>query len=329
MIGNSLKDSFERFNKIRCLIIGDVMVDSYIWGAVNRMSPEAPVPVFEVEKRENRMGGAANVALNVQSLGAIPILCGVVGTDSKGQIFKELLKGSKLSTEGILEDNSRATTSKTRVIGPDGHMLRVDEEELSLVSDSIKKSLLVFVESEIAKGLDVIIFEDYDKGVLDAELIKQVILIANKQGVPTCVDPKINNFNNYVGATLFKPNLKELSEGLKVVVKKEDFTGIVQLGKKFIEEQQIKQILITLSEHGVIIANSSDSYHVKAEKRKILDVSGAGDTVISTAAIALAAGIERNDIAVLANLAGGIVCEEMGVVPITKKDLISEYNRLY
>jgi rfaE bifunctional protein kinase chain/domain len=328
MTTGKTNDLFDKFEDIRCLIIGDVMVDSYIWGEVNRMSPEAPVPVFEVEKRENRLGGAANVALNVQSLGATPLLCGVVGSDSKGEIFKNLLEASKLSTAGIFEDASRATTSKTRVIGPDGHMLRVDEEELSLISDKIKESLITYVKSEISNGIDVIIFEDYDKGVLDDRFIQEVILVAKEKGIPTCVDPKKNNFTHYQGATLFKPNFKELTEGLATELQKEDFTGIIQLGKKFLDDQNVNQMLITLSEHGVILIDQDNSHHVKAVKRKILDVSGAGDTVISAAAVALAAGFLDKDVAVLANLAGGIVCEEMGVVPILQQVLMHEYKSL-
>jgi rfaE bifunctional protein kinase chain/domain len=328
MTSKNIQDSFEKFDDLRCLIIGDVMVDSYIWGAVNRISPEAPVPVFEVEKRESRLGGAANVALNVQSLGATPVLCGVVGADSKGQIFNELLKGLNLPTEGIMQDSSRPTTSKTRIISSSHHMLRVDEEELSKISEEIGAKLLAFVKSEISKGIDVIIFEDYDKGVLSEQLIQSAITLANEKGIPTCVDPKKDNFNNYRGATLFKPNFKELTEGLKAELEKDDFESIVQLGKKFIGDQNIKQMLITLSEHGMILIDDSGANHVDALKRKILDVSGAGDTVISTAALALASGCDEQEIATLANLAGGIVCERVGVVPIEKEVLIREYNSL-
>ena len=329
MTTGKLHDYFEKFDKLRCLIIGDVMVDSYIWGAVNRISPEAPVPVFEVEKRENRLGGAANVALNIRSLGATPILCGVVGVDSKAQVFKDLLKDLNLSTDGIVEDNSRATTSKTRIISSAHHMLRVDEEELEKVSKKVSADLLTFVETEISKGLDVIIFEDYDKGVLSEELIKEVLFRANENGIPTCVDPKKDNFNSYKGATLFKPNFKELTEGLKIELAKDDFEGIIELSKKFIGTQGVNQMLVTLSEHGMILVNDSDSHHVQALKRKILDVSGAGDTVISAAALALAAGCDEQVVATLANLAGGIVCEKVGVVPIEKNLLIREYNSLY
>lgn len=329
MTTKSLQDKFDKFNELRCLIIGDVMVDSYIWGAVNRISPEAPVPVFEVEKRENRLGGAANVALNIQSLGATPVLCGVVGADAKGVVFKDLLKGLNLSVDGIVVDDTRATTSKTRIISSAHHMLRVDEEELANVSSAITKKLLGFVKSEISRGVDVIIFEDYDKGVLNENLIQDVISLAKSNGIPTCVDPKKNNFSSYLGATLFKPNFKELTEGLKTDLEKNDFKGVVKLGSSFVEKQDIKQMLITLSEHGMIILDDESSYHVDAEKRKILDVSGAGDTVISTAALALAAGCDKEDVAVLANLAGGIVCEKVGVVPIQKESLIREYNRLY
>lgn len=322
------KASFEEFNHLRCLIIGDVMVDAYIWGAVNRISPEAPVPVFEVEKRENRLGGAANVALNLQALGAIPVLCGVVGDDMKAKVFEELLEKRNLSTEGLIRDPSRSTTSKTRIISSSHHMLRVDEEELAPISEKAQREILSCVKEQIEKGIHVIVFEDYDKGVLSEPLIQEILSLAKEKGIPTCVDPKKNNFNAYRGASLFKPNFKELTEGLKTDLEKDDFDGIIALGKQFLNQQNIDQLLITLSEHGMILVND-DPYHVKAIHRKISDVSGAGDTVISTAALALAAGFDRKTLTVLANLSGGIVCEKVGVVPIDKQTLVSEYNRLY
>jgi len=329
MTGGKIEGLFDKFNGLRCLIIGDVMVDSYIWGVVNRMSPEAPVPVFEVEKRENRLGGAANVALNIQSLGAVPILCGVVGSDAKGEVFRSLLDDLQLTTEGIVSDGTRSTTSKTRIISTPDHMMRVDEEVVTAVSHQVAENLLAFVKSQILQGIDVVIFEDYDKGVLSEELIQKVIAIAKQDGIPTCVDPKKNNFNSYQGATLFKPNFKEFTEGLDTKIEKDDFDQVVTLGKKFVEDENITQLLITLSEHGMIILDRVEKHHLLALKRNILDVSGAGDTVISTAALALAAGCDAETVAILANLAGGIVCEKVGVVPISRQVLMREYNTLY
>lgn len=329
MTSEKLHVFFKNFDKLRCLIIGDVMVDSYIWGSVNRMSPEAPVPVFEVQKRENRLGGAANVALNIESLGATPVLCGVVGADAKGEIFKELLEELNLSTGGIISDENRKTTSKTRIIGGLDHMMRVDEEVLHHVSSSIKESVKEFVAAQISNGIDVIIFEDYDKGVLSEDLIQYVIQLAHENSIPTCVDPKKNNFGSYGGATLFKPNFKELVEGLEVEIDKDDFNKISEQGKSFVRDRKIKQMLITLSEHGMMMIQENETFHVKALKRNIVDVSGAGDTVISTAALALASGCDPDEVATIANLAGGIVCEEVGVVPIEKDTLVNEYNKLY
>ena len=319
---------FDDFDHMRCLVIGDVMVDSYIWGSVNRQSPEAPVPVFEVEKRENRVGGAANVALNIAALGGQPILCGVVGEDPKGYVFKQLLADLKLSSDGIVQDDSRTTTSKTRIISTPDHMMRVDEEKIDSVSTKTTDKMFRYIETIMQQGINVIVFEDYDKGLLGSVFIQKVIKLALKLGIPTCVDPKKENFHNYQGATLFKPNFKELTEGLNTDLQQEDFLEIDKLSKDFLSKQNIGQMLVTLSEHGLMSVGEEHSYHLPALERRILDVSGAGDTVISTAALALAVGFDDFEVATLANLAGGIVCEQVGVVPISKNMLQDEYKKL-
>lgn len=326
---NKTAENFKKIKSLRCLIIGDVMVDAYIWGAVNRISPEAPVPVFEVKKRENRLGGAANVALNVQSLGATPILCGVIGEDDKGKVFQQLLSENDLVSSALVIDKSRVTTCKTRIISASHHLLRVDEEELSIVSESVQKQVFLSVQKEIDKGIDVIIFEDYDKGLLTDDLIRNIVTVANKKGIPTCVDPKKNNFYAYKGVSLFKPNFKEFIEGLNVQLLKNDFKNIGIQAKLFLKNSGINSLLITLSEHGMLMVDDEEEFHVKALVRNIADVSGAGDTVISTAALALAAGFSKKQVVQLANLAGGLVCEEIGVVPVQIDKLKSEFSRLY
>lgn len=321
---------FESFASVNCLIIGDVMVDAYLWGNVNRISPEAPVPVFEVKKRENRLGGAANVALNIKALGANPILCGVVGNDVKGELFKELVENEGMSSVGLIIDNSRPTISKTRIISGSQHILRVDEEELANINTDIEEKFLANVLQIIqSTKIDVIIFEDYDKGLLNRNMIQTIVKLAKQNNIVTCVDPKKNNFNDYDGVDLFKPNFKEFVVGLKSDIKKSELDQLQKLAHAFGESKSISNIMITLSELGVFFNSKEDYYHVPAQIRNISDVSGAGDTVISIASLALSKGVSAKNIALLSNLSGGLVCEEVGVVPINKTKLVTEFKKLF
>ena len=326
MTKSEVKELFESFNDLKCLIIGDVMVDAYIWGSVNRISPEAPVPVFEVNKRENRLGGAANVALNIQALGATPILCGVIGNDIKGKVFEDVLTQQNLSNKGIIKSDNRLTTCKTRIISSSHHMLRVDEEVIDPISQNDSDQLVQKVKSIIeSENIDVVIFEDYDKGLLNESNIQQIVKHLNNKGIISCVDPKKENFLNYRGTTLFKPNFKEFNVGLKEDIKKGDINNLMNYASAFSKKQNIKNIMITLSEDGVILCNENSKTHIPAEVRNISDVSGAGDTVISTAALAFCKGINGKDLVIISNLAGGLVCEEVGVVPINKERLKNEF----
>lgn len=319
---------FDGFNDLTCLIIGDVMVDAYILGGVNRISPEAPVPIFEVKKRENRLGGAANVALNIQALGATPILCGIIGNDVKGNVFEEVMASKNLINKGIIKSNDRLTTCKTRIISSSHHMLRVDEEEVSNISKSDSIELVNRVKTIIKEQkVDIVIFEDYDKGLLLKENIKDIVDYLNDHEIPSCVDPKKNNFLNYNNTSLFKPNFNEFTNGLKEDIEKGDIDNLYYQAKKLSDKQNIKNIMVTLSEHGVLLYNKETSAHIPAEIRNISDVSGAGDTVISVSALAYASGLENQEMLKLANLAGGLVCEEVGVVPINKNGLKAEFKK--
>ena len=319
---------FDGFNDLTCLIIGDVMVDAYIWGGVNRISPEAPVPIFEAKKRENRLGGAANVALNIQALGATPILCGIIGNDVKGKVFEEVMASNNLVSNGIIKSNSRLTTCKTRIISSSHHMLRVDEEEISNISKSDSEELVKRVKKIVKEQkVDVVIFEDYDKGLLLQENIKEIVDYLNENNIPSCVDPKKNNFLNYHNTSLFKPNFIEFTNGLKEDIKKGDINNLNIHAEKLSNKLNIKNVMITLSEHGVLLFNKENSTHVPAEIRNISDVSGAGDTVISTASLAYASGLNNQQMVKLANLSGGLVCEEVGVVPINKICLKAEFKK--
>ena len=320
-----IKSIFESFKQFNVLIIGDVMIDSYMWGNVDRISPEAPVPIIMSTKKENRLGGAANVALNVQALGANPILCSVVGKDSNSEMFQRLLEKRNLTNEGIIEDKSRITTVKTRIISDNQHMLRVDEEITSPLKKDIEQSFINHIISILSnRSINAIIFEDYDKGNITPNIIKKIVDFAIKKDIPTLVDPKKRNFMEYKNVTLFKPNFKELVEGSKIDISKGDFDGIFSASQKLHAELSSKYLLITLSELGVFISYNNSYHTIPAEIRDIADVSGAGDTLIGTASLCLAAGLEPELIAGISNLAGGLVCEKVGVVPINKEQLLQE-----
>lgn len=319
----------DSFTNQQVIIIGDVMIDSYLWGNVERISPEAPVPVVTCVKEENRLGGAANVALNIQSLGATPILCSVIGNDMRAQTFYDLLQQQGISTIGIIEDQSRTTTVKTRVISHSQHLLRVDRE--------IDKPLTPEVEERFVKNIihvlntnkiNAIIFEDYDKGAITPNVISKIVAEANQRSIPTLVDPKKRNFMDYKGTTLFKPNFKELTEGLKVEASKSNPQSLFEAAKILHQKNNISLIMITLSEAGVFISNGNEYKIIPAHIRSIADVSGAGDTVISVASLCLAVGLNEFATAALANTAGGLVCEKVGVMPIEKDVLKKEAELL-
>jgi rfaE bifunctional protein kinase chain/domain len=314
---------------MKAVIVGDVMVDSYLWGNVDRISPEAPVPIVNVRKHESRPGGAANVAMNIHALGATPILVSMTGDDRYGKQFLELLEESGLPAHGMLSSVSRTTTVKTRVIGNHHQLIRVDEEEISDLNEKDAKRLLDHFRAILEKERPhVVILEDYDKGILSEQVIRSVIDAANEQGIPITVDPKKKNFNTYASVDLFKPNLLELRMGMKIDIDKSDVKAIHQAAMKIINERSCKMVMVTLSEAGVFIADVNDHKVIPAHVRDISDVSGAGDTVISVASLALAAGLPKESIAALSNLAGGLVCEVVGVAPIDRQRLIKESESL-
>lgn len=301
------------------------MVDSYIWGKVNRISPEAPVPIVAVEKKENRLGGAANVAINIKALGANPILCSVVGKDSSGNDFVGLLKQVTLDVSGIMQSKERRTTVKTRIIGNKHQLIRIDDEIDSTLNNKENKLLIEKVIQLIKKKkIDVVVFEDYDKGVLSSETIKNIISFCSEKNIPCTVDPKKTNFGFYQNISLFKPNVKELTEGLKVDLNAFNLDSLNKIVDSFRKKNNIENILVTLSEKGVYVNNGKIKKIIPAHRRNIADVSGAGDTVISVAALCIALQLPIEFTASLSNLAGGLVCEQVGVVPIEKKQLLQE-----
>ncbi len=321
-----MKNLANLFQHLKVLIVGDVMIDRYMTGKVSRISPEAPVPVLDWQNTENRLGGAANVALNIKALGAIPYLVGIAGDDEDGLLFRALLATENIENQHIILVGERPTTVKTRVLASGQQLLRLDQETTEDVDINTEDILLIKMKYLIEKvGIDVIIFQDYNKGLLTKSMIEQLSKMAKKHNIPTCVDPKKKNFWAYKGVTLFKPNLKEIREAMQE--KLDTDLKDMKKASTFIKKQLNNDMtLITLSEKGLFI-EQGDICEIHATKpRNIADVCGAGDSVISVVALALAAKVSMSDIALLANLAGGLVCEEIGVVPIRLEKLEAEFQ---
>jgi rfaE bifunctional protein kinase chain/domain len=328
-MSTSPRDAFDRFARTTALVVGDVMVDSYLWGRVERISPEAPVPVVHVTERSDRLGGAANVALNLRALGATPIVVSVTGDDASGRLLGSLCAASGLPTDGLVTSTGRRTTVKTRVISGHQHIVRVDDETEDDLAPVDEQALLQRMDSLIAAHRPgVIVLEDYNKGVLTTAVIAGVTALGKRHGIPVAVDPKKRNFFAYTGVDLFKPNLKELREGLKIDVRAGD-TDSVRAATRLLEERLGNAIsLITLSEHGVYAHRRGEEHLIPAHRRSIADVSGAGDTVIAVAALCLANGLDLRTLAAWSNLAGGLVCEQVGVVPVDREALLAECEAL-
>jgi D-glycero-beta-D-manno-heptose-7-phosphate kinase len=321
--GKDVNHIFEQFSQMRAIIIGDAMVDAYLWGKVERVSPEAPIPIVSITDRESRLGGAANVSLNLQSLGATPILFSVVGDDDKGRKFRKMIGKNNLSDHGIFVDSNRITTVKSRIIGKGQHIARVDEESTDFIDAELGQRLVNGIRQELEnQNVDVIIFVDYDKGVITPALFEAVNKMAKERSIPIAVDPKKRNFNYYNNVDLFKPNFKEFIEGTGLPLKKGDLESLREAAHALKEKQNFKLIFITLSEMGVFISNGVKEQYYPAVIRHIADVSGAGDSVISVASLAMAAHLSPKIMALMSNIAGGLVCENLGVVPVNKNQLM-------
>lgn len=315
------------FKNKNILIIGDVMLDSYLFGNVERISPEAPVPIVDVLIKQNKLGGAANVATNIKNLGGNPILCSVIGKDQKGEIFLSLLKNYNITNSYIYQSSNRITTDKTRIIGNNHQMLRIDEEIKSELLSDQPHFLSLINDAFEQEKIDCVLFQDYDKGVLNETIITLITEKANSLNIPVIVDPKKKNFNNYSNVTLFKPNFKEFKEGLNLIGT--DRKELLEEGSKILHKRGIEIVFITLSENGIFVSYKKYKKIINkiipGTAREVVDVSGAGDTVISVISM-LISDIEVEEIAKIANIAGGIVCEEIGVVPINKDKLLKEYK---
>jgi len=320
---------FQQFSTIKAGVIGDVMLDTYWWGHVERISPEAPVPVVALDKREVRIGGAGNVALNLVSLGAKTSIFSVTGNDEPGKELNQMLADSGIDTSYIISSPARKTTNKTRVISRNQQMMRLDSETTDDLNPEAEGALIARVNDYIVNEKPaIIIFEDYNKGVLTARVISEVLALCKKHHIITSVDPKRKNFFAYRNATIFKPNLKEVKEGLNLLVDEVNMPTLAHIHQLLKEQLQHNISLITLSEKGVFWQEKEKGEIIPSHIRNIADVSGAGDTVIAVASLAYAAAKDTGIMAGIANIAGGLVCEDVGTVAINKEKLLQECKLL-
>lgn len=323
-----LRSIFRKSKGSKIAIIGDVMLDKYVYGTISRISPEAPVPVVDIDRTEFRLGGAANVANNIKALDAEPVLIGVIGNDYDSKHYLDVMKMLGLSTAGIIKDNSRPTTAKTRVIAHSQHVLRVDSEIKDDVSGNTRKKIIDFFVKNI-KSFAAVILQDYNKGVLTKEMISQVITLCRKFKKPVYVDPKFHNFFEFRDVTVFKPNRKETADILAMKIDGEE--SVKDAGRILIDRLNCEYLVLTRGEKGMMLfdkeKNKTVILNIPTKARKVADVSGAGDTVISTIAVMLAGGANIIEAVMLANQAAGIVCEEVGIIPIYKNALIDSYKR--
>lgn len=324
---NKLLGLKKKFKGKNIAIIGDMMLDGYLWGDVKRISPEAPVPIVEIDSEFFRFGGAANVALNISKLGGNAIPFGVIGDDNDGKIFSDLIKEENITSEFIIKDNSRPTTNKTRVISANQHIVRIDKESKLPISLEIENQVFASL-SKMINQIDAIILQDYNKGVLTPNLIAKIIELANRHNKIITVDPKFDNFFEYKNATLFKPNRKETENAFGIRINSDE--SIKNAASKLMQRLNVKYCLLTLGEDGMAILEKGKQYlQIPTIARKVVDVSGAGDTVIATITMALAIGCSINEAAYLANYAGGMVCEIAGIVPIDLDSLFNNINSEY
>jgi rfaE bifunctional protein kinase chain/domain len=320
---NRLKEIIDRFNQKRIMVIGDLMVDEFLTGKVSRISPEAPVPVVDIIEQSIRPGGAANVANNLIHLKCQPILIGAVGRDAMGEQFLNILTKNKIIVDGIIKLNDRPTTVKTRIIGHSQHIVRIDKESCEYISGKDELKLIEIVK-KFLKDVEAIIIQDYNKGMLTKKIIDTVIKIAQKSKKLITVDPKFINFFNYKNVTVFKPNIREIEKAFAVHIKSQD--DLISIGKQLLEKLKVKCVLITRGSAGMSLFElKKEPVHLSTKARKIADVSGAGDTVISTLTVALTGGASYQEAATMANDAAGIVCEEVGIMPVDLDKLCQVY----
>ena len=324
-----IQQLFSEFEKIRIAVIGDVMLDTYWWGNVSRISPEAPVPIVALQKNELRLGGAANVALNLVALHAQTTLISIIGNDDEGKKLLELLENQKINSSYIITSNQRITTNKTRIISRNQQMMRLDTEISTDIDENLELHLLANIKKYIdEENPQVIIFQDYNKGVLTQKIIEQTIVWCKEKNIITTVDPKRKNFFSYKNVDIFKPNLIEVKEGLNMLFDEVNLNLLQDVHFQLHQKLHNKISFITLSEKGVFYQDDKTSNIIPTHIRNIADVSGAGDTVIAVASMVYAITKNMQLTSEVANIAGGLVCEEVGTAAINKEKLFAECERL-
>ena len=321
---------FSNVSNVTIMVVGDVMIDEYFFGTISRLSPEAPVPILDITSTRRSLGGAANVAANIAALGAKSVICSYVGHDSVSESLINLFQSSGVNNEGILFSDTRCTTIKQRFISNGKQLLRADTEDCFNISYDEEVDLIKSIDDMFDKySPSVMILQDYNKGVLTPKVIRKTVDMANDRHIKVCVDPKKNNFDCYDGVYLFKPNEKELSDYLRVSKLDEHYLGTFL--PDFQMNHNIENILLTRGAKGVVLS-SDFGRHIEiipAEVRQVADVTGAGDTVISTIALCVALCIPISESASIANIAGGLVCEKVGVATVTVDELsdgLSKYS---
>lgn len=314
-----LRRVISKFSQAKVLVIGDLMLDEFIWGTVDKISPEAPVPVVLVQSESFMPGGASNVANNIAALGGKVYLSGIVGNDKNADILTGELTKKGIDLGGVIVDGGRPTILKTRIIAHHQQMVRVDRERVESVSDNICDQILSFVRRKIDE-VDALIVEDYGKGVITARLLNEVIPLAKRHKKIITVDPKIDHSSYYKGITSITPNKQE-AEGLSGI-KIESDEDIGRAAKRILKNLKLESVLVTLGENGMrLFEKSGQVTHIPTVAQEVFDVSGAGDTVIATFTLALASGATMKDAAYIANYAGGIVVGKVGVAVVTTQEL--------
>lgn len=322
-----LQKIFKNSKGKRIAVIGDVMLDKYVYGEVSRISPEAPVQVVDVKSTEYKLGGAANVANNVKTLDAEPVLIGAIGNDFEGDHFLETMRRQQLTTRGIFKDRTRPTTSKTRVIAHSQHIIRIDSEMKIDIMGRAEEDMFKFLKTNLS-SFESVILQDYNKGVLSKEMIHRITTLCKSKGKPVYVDPKFDNFFEYKNVTIFKPNRKEIQDALGIRIDGDD--SAFDAGQRVMDIVNCEWLILTRGEKGMMLFDKENGkhvvYNIPTRAIRVADVSGAGDTVISTLAVTLSGGANIKEAIVLANHAAGLVCEEVGIVPVYKKDLAASFG---
>ena len=319
-----LKRILDNFKNIKIGVVGDLMLDDYIYGTVERISPEAPVPVVNVKEEKFVLGGAANVVNNLASLGAKTICFGVIGNDANGERLLGAFADKKIDVSGLIRDKERTTIVKRRIIGSNQQLLRIDWEDITPISTFLEYALLRNIESKIDE-LDAVILSDYDKGVLTPMVAKEIVRMCRDRGKIVTVDPKPKNALNYYGATSMTPNRKEAKECLGM----ERATNMEEVGKELKEKLKLDNLLLTRSEEGMSLFIEDKVVNIPTFAKEVYDVTGAGDTVISVFTLAAASGVSWHEAAKIANTAAGVVVGKMGTSTVTKDEILEFYKRIY